>query len=91
MPPLRTRPVAPALAGALHRKLRTRERRRERQPAFITRDACELLRRPVARDLAQLHPQQIVEARVQPPHDFLEDLESQSPGRSSKCPSSARA
>ena len=40
-------------------------------------DARQFPRRPVAGDLAELHPEQMVEARVQAAHDFLEDLEAE--------------
>ena len=40
-------------------------------------DACQLARRPVAGDLAQLHPQQVFESRVQTAHHVLPYLEAQ--------------
>ena len=46
-----------------------------RPPAESIR--VNVLGRRIARDLAQLHPDQVVEPRVQPPDDLLQDLEAE--------------
>ena len=58
------------------RKIRTRKRRAECQGVIAALDGREFARGPVAGGFAEFHPEQIIEAGPQPPHDFLENLEA---------------